>query len=91
MKQRTGRGLAAAGFGALIIAMGAAPVLAQQGPVAQSCADELAKLCADKKHERGEARACLEANRDKLSEACRHALDTTGPGKGGGQGQGKTN
>lgn len=33
-------------------------------------------------------RACLEANKDKVSDACRHALDTTGPGKGMGQGMG---
>lgn len=61
---------------------------AQQGPVAAACGDEIAKYCSDKQHVRGEVRACLEANKDKVSAACKTALDTTGPGKGQGQGQG---
>ena len=84
MKQHKLYPIATIGTAALLLATGA--VAAQQGPVAQSCATELTKHCAGKPHERGEARACLEANRDKLSEACRHALDSTGPGKGGGKG-----
>ena len=70
---------------------GAGTAWAQQGPVAQSCAPELAKYCADKEHVRGQARSCLEKNREHLSDACRHALDTTGPGKGRGMGQGRKN
>lgn len=80
MRQYTLFQLAMAGMAALLLGSGAAS--AQQGPAEQSCEAELTKHCADKPHQRGEARACLEANRDKLSEACRHALDTTGPGKG---------
>lgn len=84
MKQHKLYPVAIMATAALVLGTGA--VAAQQGPVAQSCAAELAKHCADKPHQRGEARACLEANRDKLTEACRHALDSTGPGKGGGKG-----
>lgn len=72
-----------------IIAAGAATLIATastaqqgEGPVAQACSDEMAKLCQDKQHVQGEMRACLEANKDKASSACRAALDTTGPGKG---------
>ena len=54
---------------------------AQKGPVATACADEIAKFCADKEHGQGEVRACLEANKDKASEACKTALETTGPGR----------
>jgi hypothetical protein len=62
------------------------PALAQQGPVAMSCKDDIAKYCADKEHGKGEVRACLEAAKDKLSDQCKAALDTTRPGKGMGQG-----
>ena len=51
-----------------------------QGPVASACVDDIAKFCADKEHGQGKVRACLEANKDKVSEACKTALDTTGPG-----------
>lgn len=54
---------------------------AQKGPVATACADEISKLCADKEHGQGEVRACLEANKDKVSEACKTALETTGGGR----------
>ncbi len=54
---------------------------AQQGPVATACADDIAKYCADKEHGQGEVRACLEANEDKVSAACRTALETTGGGR----------
>ena len=33
-------------------------------------------------------RNCLEKNQDKASDSCRQALDTTGPGRGCGQGGG---
>jgi hypothetical protein len=59
---------------------------AQQGPVAMSCKDDIAKYCADKEHGKGEVRACLEANKNKVTDQCKAALDTTGPGKGVGQG-----
>jgi hypothetical protein len=55
------------------------------GPVGKMCADELAKYCAKVPHGAGEARACLEANRDKVSDNCRWALDNTGAGRGMGR------
>lgn len=58
---------------------------AQQGPVAKACAVEMAELCAGKQHVRREMRNCLEANIQKVTPACRSALETTGPGKGQGQ------
>ena len=64
----------------LLLAGGAA--LAQSGPVATQCKDDIAKLCAGKQHN-GDVRACLEAAKDKVAPACKTALDTTGPGKGG--------
>lgn len=54
---------------------------AGQGPVAQACADDIAKLCAGKDHGKGEVRACLEGNKAKVSAACKSALDTTGGGQ----------
>lgn len=60
-----------------------------QGPVALKCNDDIAKLCPGKQHGSGEARACLTANKAKVSAACREALETTGPGKGQGKGQGQ--
>ena len=58
------------------------PALAQQGPVAAACTEDIQKFCADKQHVQGQVRACLEANKDKVSDDCKTALDTTGPGKG---------
>lgn len=55
---------------------------AQGGPVANACKDDIAKYCVGKKHGQGEVRVCLEANRDKVTAACKTTLDTTGPGKG---------
>ena len=52
------------------------------GPVGQMCAADLAKYCAKVPHGSGEARACLEGNRDKLASDCRNALDNTGGGMG---------
>ena len=55
------------------------------GPVATRCATDIQNLCAGKQHGAGQVRACLEANRDKVSPECRQALDTTGPGRGKGR------
>ena len=55
---------------------------AQQGPVATACKDDIPKFCAGKEHGQGEVRACLEANKDKVSASCKTALDTTGTGQG---------
>lgn len=60
-------------------------VWAQQGPVATACKDDIPKLCVGKEHGQGEVRACLEANKDKVSAPCKAALDSTGPGSGMGQ------
>lgn len=60
-----------------------------QGPVATACAADMEKVCAGKAHVRREMRNCLEANKDKVSPACKAALETTGPGRGAGMGMGK--
>jgi hypothetical protein len=57
----------------------AAMAAAQSGPVATACKNDIPKYCAGKEHGQGEVRACLEANRDKVSPDCKTALDTTGP------------
>jgi hypothetical protein len=80
------RAIAGSAILAVTLATGA---LAQQGPVATACKDEISKFCAGKEHGQGEVRACLESNKDKVSAACKDALDSTGPGKGMGQGQPK--
>jgi hypothetical protein len=54
------------------------------GPVAAACQDEIAKYCSDKSHGNRGVRTCLEKNQDKVSEACRTALETTGGGRGRG-------
>lgn len=59
-----------------------APLAAQTGPVASQCATDIQNYCTGKQHGSGQVRACLTANRDKVSAACREALDTTGPGRG---------
>ena len=68
----------------------AAPSVAatQTGPVATACKDDIAQYCAGKPHT-GETRACLEANKDKVSPECKSALETTGHGKRMGKGKGK--
>jgi len=78
-----------AALAAIAAMIGAGAAAAQNGPVATACKDELAKLCAGKAHANREARACLEANKDKVSAACKTALDTTGGGMGRGKGQGQ--
>jgi hypothetical protein len=63
---------------------------AQRGPVAGACAcaNEIEKYCKGLPHVNRAVRNCLEKNRDKASDSCRQALDTTGPGRGCGQGGG---
>lgn len=63
-----------------LAALATAP-LAQQGPVATACKDDIPKYCAGKEHGQGEVRACLEANKDKVTAACKEALETTGSGR----------
>jgi len=56
---------------------------AQSGPVATACKDDIPKYCAGKEHGRPEdaVRTCLEANKDKISAACKEALESTGGGR----------
>jgi hypothetical protein len=70
------------------IAALATTATAQSGPVATACKDDIAKICAGKPHD-GEVRVCLESNYEKVSAACKTALDTTGGGRGKGLGKGK--
>lgn len=65
----------------LTLATGALAQGPGQGPVASACAGEIVKYCAGKEHGQGKIRACLEANKDKVSAACKTALDNTGPGR----------
>ncbi len=65
---------AAAAFGSLAVAA------AQSGPVAKNCKEDIPQFCAGLPHD-GSVRHCLESNYDKVSAACKHALDTTGPGR----------
>ena len=55
-----------------------------QGPVATACKDDIAVHCAGKSHVNREIRNCLEANKAKVSAACRAVLETTGMGGMGG-------
>jgi hypothetical protein len=73
--------LEAAVIAAFAVAASAGAAAAQTGPVAEACKEDIAKFCADKKHD-GEVRACLEAVKDKVSPACKAALETTGGGMG---------
>lgn len=58
-----------------------------QGPVAQACAADIGKFCEGIEHGGGKVRACLEANKDKVTAACQAALASHGPGRGmGGMG-----
>lgn len=59
-----------------------------QGPVATACKDEIATFCAGLEHGQGAVRKCLESNKEKVSPACKTALETTGPGTGMGGGKG---
>lgn len=66
----------------------ATTAVAQSGPVATACKDDIAKVCAGKPHDGG-VRVCLETNYDKVTAACKTALDTTGGGRGKGLGKAK--
>jgi hypothetical protein len=52
----------------------ATAILAQSGPVATDCANDIGKLCAGKTHD-GSVRICLETNYVKVSSECKKALD----------------
>jgi cysteine rich repeat protein len=59
----------------------ATSVSAPSGPAATACKDNISKFCAGKEHGQGEVRMCLEANKGKVSPACREALETTAGGR----------
>ncbi|MHB8884921.1 MAG: cysteine rich repeat-containing protein [Methylovirgula sp.] len=71
--------------GALIIVASVASAAAQTGPVATACKKDIPKFCAGKSHGQGEVRRCLQSHYAKVSAGCKHALDTTGGGKGMGK------
>ena len=67
------------------------PVLAQgtgQGLVGTYCKAEIAKFCPNVPHQRGAVPACLEQHQAELSDDCRQALASKGPGWGQGRGMG---
>ncbi|MBU2532632.1 MAG: cysteine rich repeat-containing protein [Alphaproteobacteria bacterium] len=64
---------------AVVINSGA---MAQTGPVATACKDDIAKYCAGLGHGNRQTRSCLEANVEKVSASCKSALETTGGGRG---------
>ncbi len=55
----------------------AAALSARSGAVTTYCKDDIARLCAGLP-QGDSVRDCLEINFDKVSEACKRALDTTG-------------
>ena len=76
--------------GGAALAMMSSAAIAQQGagtgPVATACESDIAKHCAGKSHAGREIRTCLEANKAKVTAACKTALETTGGGQGKGPG-----
>lgn len=56
------------------------------GYVMEKCAAEIEEFCDGVEHMRGQVRICLEEHRDELSQQCKQALDTSGPGRGRGCG-----
>ena len=68
-----------------ILAMGASVALAQNGPPPggggmAACRDDAQKFCSDKTGP--DRRACMEANKDKLSDACKAARAARASGGG---------
>ena len=65
---------------AVVLASSITGAAAQSGPVVTACKDDFPKYCAGKEHGRPEyeVRICLETNKDKVSLACKEALETTG-------------
>jgi hypothetical protein len=71
---------------AAVLAMGAGTAFAQNGPPPgggggmSACRDDAQKLCPDKTGP--DRRACMEANKDKLSDACKAARAARASGGG---------
>lgn len=68
-------------WAAAVLAMGAGAAFAQNGAPAaggggggrmMACRDDAQKLCPDKRGP--DRRACMQANKDKLSEGCKTAM-----------------
>ncbi len=72
--------LALAGGVVALLAPAAAPSV-RSAPVATYCKDDIAKLCAGLPQD-DSIRDCLEMNFDRVSDACRRALDATGGRRG---------
>lgn len=83
---------------AVLSASVALPALAQgmgqgmgqgQGMVMQDCAKEMHELCGNMQHGQGAMPQCLQDHKDKLSDACKKALESHGAmGQGMGPGHG---
>ena len=58
------------------------PVMAQHERISIACREDIAKYCADKRRGMREIRPCLIANKDKISQRCKNALQYTGPARG---------
>jgi len=79
---------AALGIVTITMLLSSSATLAQGaggGSVGTQCRADITTFCKQAQHGNMEARACLEANRDKVSAACRRALDSTGGGRGLGR------
>ena len=61
---------------ALALTVIAGPAFAT-GPVHKACEADMAKLCPNTPREHGKTRDCMEAQKDKLSPACKSALEST--------------
>lgn len=75
-------------FSAIMFLLFSHPLFAYakgNGPVMTKCKTDIEKYCADKKHVKGEVRSCLEEKKAELTEECKMALESTGPGKGKGK------
>lgn len=73
----------------VLIAGCSGSAFAQSGPVATSCAGDMGRLCAGKRHD-GSPRICLERAYAKVSADCKSALDCTGGARAKRPGKGKT-
>jgi hypothetical protein len=62
------------------LAQNAAPAPNGGGGRMAACRDDAQKLCADKRGP--DRRACLEANKDKLSDGCKAAMAARAAGNG---------
>lgn len=65
---------------AAILLFAAAPATAQTGPVAAPCKADIARYCASTSQD-GVTRACLEAQKHRVSPVCRAALEANSPGQ----------